>query len=362
MSIAFETVMDRQPALQTITWLLNLKKFDQLDLDPPYQRKSVWSLREKQRFLDTILRNYPSPALFLHVTYDDEGNVTYHVVDGKQRISTILDFVDGKIRLAKDTGDNRLDGAKWSDLAQFPGIRKNFWTYQVTVEQIDDIQEPLVREIFERLNRNSRKLEAQELRHAQFDGWLISYLEEEAERPIWKELKVSSRAKARRMSDVQQLSEFAQVIYERSVVGFDQDALTRMYSDLEDPEETIPDFDRDTFKSDFESAAQYMLAMERANSCITTYATSRTNVYPLWCWIVLNKPDAAAANEIAAKYAKFMDLFLEARQATQADSPDSTPAAYDENVRLYLHNFTGASTEAPQREKRYAALSAALSS
>jgi hypothetical protein len=361
MSVAFETVMDRQPALQTITWLLNLKKFDQLDLDPPYQRKSVWSLREKQRFLDTILRNYPSPALFLHVTYDEEGNVTYHVVDGKQRISTILDFVEGKIRLAKDTGDNRLDGAKWADLSKFPGIRKNFWTYQVTVEQIDDIQEPLVREIFERLNRNSRKLEAQELRHAQFDGWLISYLEEEAERPIWKELKVSSRAKARRMSDVQQLSEFAQVVYERSVVGFDQDALTRMYSDLEDPEETAPDFDQEIFRSDFEAAAQFLLAMERVNGSITTYATSRTNIYPLWCWIVLNKPDIGNVGEIANRYVDFMATFTEARKIAAGEQGGSANAV-DENVQLYLHNFTGASTEAPQREKRYAALSSALSS
>lgn len=359
MSVALETVMDRQPALQTITWLLNLKKFDQLDLDPPYQRKSVWSLREKQRFLDTILRNYPSPALFLHVTYDEDGNVTYHVVDGKQRISTILDFVDGKIRLSKDMGDNRLDGAKWSDLASFPQIRKNFWTYQVTVEQIDDIQEPLVREIFERLNRNSRKLEAQELRHAQFDGWLISFLEEEAERPIWKDLKVSSRAKARRMGDVQQLSEFAQVIYENSVVGFDQDALTRMYSELEDPDETNPDFDREDFKNNFESAAQFMLAMERSNACITTHATSRTNVYPLWCWIVLNAPDIGEVEAVANKYADFMVRFTEARQGASGDI-STEPADFDANVQLYLRNFTGASTEAPQRLARYSALSAVL--
>ena len=108
--------MNRRPSTQDLTWLLDLAKNKQLDLDPPYQRRSVWTVKDKQFFLDTIFRNYPSPAIFLHKTVDDAGQATYHVVDGKQRTQTILGFVADKIKIAKDYGDVRLDGRKWSEL------------------------------------------------------------------------------------------------------------------------------------------------------------------------------------------------------------------------------------------------------
>src|SRR6478735_8450204 len=109
--------MQRRPTTQDISWLLDLEKNNQLDLDPPYQRKSVWTSSDRKFFLDTIFRNYPSPAIFLHKTITESGKTTYHVVDGKQRIETILKFINNKIRLSPDYGDIRLDNKKWSDFA-----------------------------------------------------------------------------------------------------------------------------------------------------------------------------------------------------------------------------------------------------
>src|SRR5271154_5285634 len=106
--------MQRRPSTQDLTWLLDLHQNRQLDLNPPYQRRSVWTVKDKQFFLDTIFRNYPSPAIFLHKTISEAGKATYHVVDGKQRTQTILDFVTNKLRIASNYGDTRLDGKKWS--------------------------------------------------------------------------------------------------------------------------------------------------------------------------------------------------------------------------------------------------------
>ena len=355
MTEIFEGGMDRSPTLQTITWLLNLRRFDQLDLDPPYQRRSVWSLRERQRFLDTILRNYPSPAIFLHTTYDVDGNATYHVVDGKQRLKTILDFVDGRIRLAKDFGDARLDGMNWKGLEGFPAIRKAFWTYQLTVEQIDDVQEAVVREVFERLNRNSRKLEAQEMRHARFDGWLITYIEAQAFTTVWKELKVASSSRAKRMADVQILSELALVLVEKRVSGFDQEALDTFYAEYEDPAESKPDFDTSEFTSEFESIALFMRDMEEHNAVITSRATSRTHLYPLWAYLVLTGIHDLDPKIVAERYLAFMDAF-EAIKRADADDPGRDRQSDDANVLTYVQNASGASTEAPQREARVQAL------
>jgi hypothetical protein len=347
--------MDRQPTLQTVTWLLNLRRYGQLDLDPPYQRKSVWSLREKQRFLDTILRNYPSPAIFLHVTFDDDGNATYHVVDGKQRLSTILDFVDNRLRLAKDFGDTRLDGKRWRDLQGFPTVRKILWT----VEQIDDVQEPVVREIFERLNRNSRKLERQEMRHARFDGWLISFLEDEAKRDVWRLLKIVTSAKSRRMSDVQTLSELADVVINREVVGFDQDALDELYADLEDPAETRPDWEPTEFESEFARIADHMAALEKQSEIVSRYATARNHFYTLWAAIALSEVGEMSLEELSSKYSTFMEAVSTLRELEKAD-PGRDRSADDERVIRYLTNSVGAATEHPQRVARYEALTGYL--
>ena len=155
--------MNRRPSTQDLTWLLDLSKNKQLDLDPPYQRRSVWTLKDKQFFLDTIFRNYPSPAIFLHKTVDDAGQATYHVVDGKQRTQTILDFVADKVKIGKDYGDARLDGKKWSELVGDVDLKQRFWNYQITIEQIDFVEGTVVNEVFDRLNRNARRLTPQEL-------------------------------------------------------------------------------------------------------------------------------------------------------------------------------------------------------
>jgi len=65
-----------------VTWFLDLYRNEQLDLDPSYQRRSVWSLKDRKFFLDTIFKNYPCPAVFLHKEInEDAGKLIYHVVD-----------------------------------------------------------------------------------------------------------------------------------------------------------------------------------------------------------------------------------------------------------------------------------------
>src|SRR4051794_17910701 len=70
--------VERVVSTYDVTWLLDLHKNNQLDLDPSYQRKSVWTPKDRRFFMDTIFRNYPSPALFLHKTIEvASGRTTY---------------------------------------------------------------------------------------------------------------------------------------------------------------------------------------------------------------------------------------------------------------------------------------------
>jgi uncharacterized protein with ParB-like and HNH nuclease domain len=91
--------MARNLTTQDVSWFLDLYGKGQLNLEPPYQRRSVWSPRDRRFFIDTVLNDYPAPPVFLHKTLDDQGRTTYHVVDGKQRLQTIILFTEGRVRI-----------------------------------------------------------------------------------------------------------------------------------------------------------------------------------------------------------------------------------------------------------------------
>ena len=91
----------RRASTQDVTWFLDQARQNRLDLEPPYQRKSVWTSGDRRFFLDTIFRDYPCPPIYLHKTIDDTGAAIYHIVDGKQRMETIINFASqNRLRLS----------------------------------------------------------------------------------------------------------------------------------------------------------------------------------------------------------------------------------------------------------------------
>jgi hypothetical protein len=349
--------MERRPTTQDVSWFLDQHRNGQLDLEPTYQRRSVWSQRDRRYFLDTLFRGYPSPAIFLHKRSEESGSHVYEVVDGKQRLETILKFVENKIAIDKDYGHARFNGKKWKDLKDIKD-RRRFWDYVIPVEFIKMVEGTVVNEVFERLNRNSRKLERQELRHARNDGWLITFMENEAENDeFWKTFKVATTAKARRMKDVQFISELFLVVWQQKVIGFDQDVLDQAYVDL-DALDAMDDFDVDTVTARFSEAKDFIRAMDKKNGCVQEYAETATNMYSLWAWAAL-APTKPRSGTAAIRYATFMKRVQEYKTEQDLEALLETESASDDAYR-YAVNSTGASTEPAQREARHAALCAAL--
>ncbi len=353
--------MQRRLSTQDLTWLLDLNQNKQLNLDPPYQRRSVWTRRDKQFFLDTIFRNYPSPAIFLHKTIDDSGKATYHVVDGKQRTQTILDFVNDRIRIANDYGDVRLSGKKWSELQGEQGLKQTFWNYQITVEMIDIVEGSVVNEVFDRLNRNARKLTRQELRHAKFEGWLISEVEAESTRDEWRMLGVVTTARAKRMVDSQFISELMLVILEGRVLGFDQDLLDDLYAKYEEPSDTAPELNQEAFLQRFSVARSYVVQMNTEADAISRYGRGFGNFYTLWSLVALADGLPAPA-ELAGRYAAFMRKVdkLAEQQDLEAFLREGAIAGEYALPLVYLNNSRGASTDLGPRKERLTALHTAL--
>ncbi|MXQ11186.1 DUF262 domain-containing protein [Microvirga makkahensis] len=351
--------MQRRPTTQDISWLLDLDRNKQLDLNPPYQRKSVWTPSDQKFFLDTIFRNYPSPAIFLHKTIDESGKTTYHVVDGKQRTQTILEFVNDRIRIGSDFGDIRLDGKKWSDLTSEPDLRRQFWNYQLTVELIDFDEISLVNQVFDRLNRNARRLTNQELRHAKFGGWFAQEAEREAIQDEWRELGVVTAARSKRMADVQFISELMLVVIENRMHGFDQDALDAAYAQYDSLSELEAEFDLEDFTARFERARRYLSDMARVDANVARFSRALGNVYSLWSLVVLetNLPEPAV---LADRYTAFMrKVETLSAQDNIVDFMQGASEEYADALR-YLNALRGANTDLTPRTERFEALRRAL--
>jgi hypothetical protein len=347
--------MTRSPRPQDISWFLDLNEKGQLDLEPPYQRRSVWSRRDREFFMDTVMNNLPAPPVFLHKTLDENGKSTFHVVDGKQRLQTIIDFRANKVRLPEEFADNNLQKKRWNDLSR--EHRELFWNYEIVVEQIPDVSDASIKNIFERINRNSRKLTSQELRHAKYDGWFVNAAETEAETQEWKDFGLTTRARAKRMADVQFVSELMILTIEKDLRGFDQDAIDGIYAQYEDLEEQ-PTFVVDDFEAEFAKTKAFVGAMLALKPELKEFTKVQGHFYSLWAYLVIRQMQIPAPEVLVGPYTNFLELVAEVMK------PGAVAVANDP-VKLqalnYAANLRGASTDLPQRRARNDALVAVLS-
>ena len=150
-------------------------------VDRKYQRKLVWTLKEKQDFIDTILHNYPVP-IFLVAKYKLEGEEKYRkdIIDGLQRLNAIFSFIQNEFPVKTPDGNYRyfnlsaLAGANEmiarGILRQEPDMMdcdtsRKFLNYQlpITTTEVSDSE---IEDIFVRINATGRKLSKQDLRQA----------------------------------------------------------------------------------------------------------------------------------------------------------------------------------------------------
>jgi hypothetical protein len=171
-------------ALKNSTIMLLYSERSEIQLDPSYQRMGgVWTLEKKQLLIDSILNDYDVPKLYFH-EFSREQKIavefSFAVVDGRQRLQTIWDFIDGKFPLSSDFEFQRdesinLAGLTYEDIAKaFPKIRIAFDSFVLPVVGIrtDDIE--LIEDMFSRLNE-AVPLNAAEKRNA-IGGELVAVI------------------------------------------------------------------------------------------------------------------------------------------------------------------------------------------
>jgi len=189
---------------QNIAWFKKTYDEGTLEMHPPFQRNPVWTDKQSSFLIDSILKGYPIPEIYLQEKVDAEGRTITVVVDGQQRINSFLRFVAGEFSI-DESQSTRWGGMSFEDLSKEEKIA--FFKYKFVVRVLPDVDEDEIRSVFQRINQNNVALNSQELRQSTYRGEFIQSMNRIADRCYWDEIGIFTPQKIRRMLDVEYISE-----------------------------------------------------------------------------------------------------------------------------------------------------------
>jgi hypothetical protein len=149
--------------LGTLADLVSRKK---IDLSPRYQRRFRWDAARQSRLIESFLMNVPIPPIFLNE--DQYG--TYAVIDGKQRLFAIQEFLRGRLKLK---GLKVFDDINNRSIDDLPTRLRDIVETRATLRAVIILpqSQPAVKfEVFKRLNTGGVKLNPQEIRNSTWPG------------------------------------------------------------------------------------------------------------------------------------------------------------------------------------------------
>ena len=165
-------------------------------LDPDFQREDVWkSKKQKSELIESILMGIPIPMIYLFETKDGKKEV----VDGRQRITTLIEYLNDKFKLAELKMLSDLNGKYFKDLEHI--LQAKIEDYQIMAYVIQPPTPERVKfDIFDRVNRGGTQLNNQEMRNALYQGNATKLLKELSNMEIFKKATGNS-IKQTRMKD-----------------------------------------------------------------------------------------------------------------------------------------------------------------
>jgi len=179
-----------------------------LVITPKFQRRPVWKRPNKSYFIDTILRRMPVPPIYLRNTQNETKTKNVReVVDGQQRIRSVMEFMADEYRLAKNLAESAWAGKRYSDLTdEQQNVIK---TYGFPIQIFQGISDRQVLEVFSRLNMYSVPLNKQELRNGKYFGLFkqLSYKLAHDYLEFWRNHKIFTENNIARMAEVELTSE-----------------------------------------------------------------------------------------------------------------------------------------------------------
>lgn len=195
----------------SIKKLIKLRSKNKIITQPYFQRSLVWAEHSKAHFIESILLGYPVPEIYVYKEYIGES-VSFGIVDGQQRISSLFSFLDDEICLDKIESE-KFDGEKFSTLS--PTEQDKFKKYKfafVVIEQDDKTQ---IIDMYRRINKYTVNLNEQEIRKAAYHDY--DYLRVAtvlSNHDFFEQGKLFTPRRRQRMNDIEYVSELMCILFD----------------------------------------------------------------------------------------------------------------------------------------------------
>lgn len=309
-----------------------------LVVNPEYQRGGgLWPSAAKSYFIDTILRDFPFPKVYFHERIDKNSKKPRReIVDGQQRLSTIVEFADGKFPLGRNARD--LEGKRFSDLSE--ETQEAFWSYTVSVDVIRNADRNEILQMFRRMNAFTLPLNEAEKRHSEFFGEFKDWVNRALDRfgSVLIDWNVLTSRQIVRMADAEFVADLALAI-EEGIVSTSPAKLRALYKRHDDSFIPLDAVDQRVIEA-------LDTTLEHLSSLQGTYAT-RTHVFhSLLCALIHNRYGLPGAVELIG-LEPIGQYFVDAERAVA--SVKRLAAAHEERDTGEFAEYVRAASEGGNR-------------
>ena len=210
-------------------------------LSPKFQRRPVWDYKAKSYLMDSIIKGFPVPRVFIRESTKPDMTAIREIVDGQQRLKTIFDFLYDGFKISP-IHNREYGGMYYSDLPV--DVQRSIISYPISAVLLIDLDDNEIIDIFARLNTYSIKLNNQELLNAHYFGLFkqLVYRLAQEYRLFWLESGLLSEKSISRMDDAKLVTELLIAIVTQRITSNSLDQCKKvyaMYDDEFDEEKTI---------------------------------------------------------------------------------------------------------------------------
>lgn len=232
----------------SIDFLVQQFRNDEFYIPDEYQRKYIWEVANKTRFIESILLGLPIPFMFFSDT--DDGRC--EIIDGAQRTQTLVEFMDNELKLFNLKKLFSLNGFAYSDLPEYFKRKFNKTTMRIIVLS-DETTIEIRQEIFNRINTTGIRARPSEIRRGSYAGPFMDFLKECTENPVFLRVCPVSKISKKRYEDLELVLRFFAFL--NNYKSF----VHRVDDFLDDYVESIQgDFDKTAFQKEYESMLSFV--------------------------------------------------------------------------------------------------------
>ncbi len=198
----FYLTMDYKIDTVDIRTILEWVNHEKIILNPEYQRNFIWGPKDQKELIDSVEHGYPLPTIFVYNAPDGKKEI----VDGQQRIRTLIRFYNGEITSSIATGKKKID-----DFG-----REKFLNYKLPIVYIENLKAgENLSAFYVLINKKGKHLNIPEIQKSEYlDSPFLKFAEDCLSYPNFIDLDLFSKSNSDRMNDREFVQELiGQIIY-----------------------------------------------------------------------------------------------------------------------------------------------------